>query len=122
MRRAVNFITGRDWRPPPRPTEPHEIRLAAFLEIVDCDPAAVIDTFELCGHWAVPAEDFQPAPGGDVMFFGRYKGQRIADVPDHYLRWALGVQNPNRSMRRFQKDAAAELQRRSPPARSDCPF
>ncbi len=123
MRRAANFITGKDWRPPPRPTEPHEIRLAAFLEIVECDPADVIDAFEQCGHLPVPTDDFQPPPGGDdVLFFGRYKGQRIGDVPDNYLCWAVGVQDPNRSMRRFQAEAAAELRRRTPPARSDCPF
>jgi uncharacterized protein (DUF3820 family) len=24
-----------------------------------------------------------------VMTFGKYRGQRLGDVPDHYLRWFL---------------------------------
>lgn len=31
----------------------------------------------------------QPMTDESIMYFGKYKGEKLANVPDHYLKWLL---------------------------------
>lgn len=78
-----------------------------FLEVVNCDPSQVRDI----GEPPSPAElqaRRENALGNCELYFGKYKGQRIADVPEGYLRWLIaqpkiskGIEKAKRQIREF---------------------
>ena len=83
-------------------------RLVEFMELVDCDPSEVLDTVEQIPLMKAAVK----GRGSQVVYFGRYKGSRLSDVPSDYLRWACRERKVSGSFHRFQKQAKAELRRR----------
>jgi len=90
-------------------------RLEAFLAVVECDPAKVLDV--PADRLGVAADDI-PA-GAEVeaaarfeVYFGKHRGRTMAEVPEDYLRWSLVVRHPSGQLRKFARMAGLELERR----------
>lgn len=86
-------------------------RVAAFLELVNCEPGDVLDTAARHdGLAAAAAESSRPEKW--VVPFGKHKGVEIGDVPDGYLLWAAEQRDVRKGFRKLQDRARAELERR----------
>jgi uncharacterized protein (DUF3820 family) len=85
-----------------------------FLEVVDCEPAEVLDTAERLPGLKAAVK----GASGITVYFGKHKGLMLGQVPSSYLRWALSVGEPSRSFRRFQRQAQTELQARGEPQKT----
>lgn len=109
----MKMITGADWQPPPQPTLPDDVRTAMFLDLVDCDPSEVLDSFQRYGGMKAPTDrDMLEAASRREMAFGKHKGVLLREVPSNYLKWAVAVPDPTKGLRRFCREAQGELFRR----------
>ncbi len=113
-RPPMKMITGKDWQPPEPTTLPDDVRTSMFLDLVDCDPSEVIDSFRRYGGMKAPTDqDLLEAASRHEMMFGKHKGVLLREVPSDYLQWAVAVPDPTKGLRRFCREAQGELFRRS---------
>jgi len=109
----MKMITGKDWQPPEPPTLPDDVRTAMFLDLVDCDPSEVIDSFQRYGGMKAPTDqDLLEVASRHEMMFGKHKGVLLREVPSDYLKWAVAVPDPTKGLKRFCRQAQGELFRR----------
>lgn len=81
----------------------------AFMELVDCKPWEILEIARQVGQSRISSK----RPSSFVVPFGRYQGRSIGDVSSQYLRWSVGVKAWSRNLRRFQREAHIELERRN---------
>ncbi len=86
--------------------------LVAFLELVHCQPHQVLDVppDRLHVDHAAQGEGPHHLPvnlrtsiGEQQIYFGKYKGQKLKEVPTNYLIWALSQKASDKSFRKFQR-------------------
>jgi hypothetical protein len=78
-------------------------RLQQFLELVDCRPDEVRDVPPL---QQPPSPETRRLSSGEAqIYFGKYKGKKLKEIPPSYLRWALSQRASSRSFRKFQQQA-----------------
>src|SRR4051794_7085558 len=87
-------------------------RTREFMDVVDCSAGEVKDiplgravTIEehAADCSAIDPEARRRSLAETPVYFGRFKGQKLNNVPLWYLSWALTRQSKNRSFRKFQK-------------------
>jgi hypothetical protein len=97
-----------------------DLRLKAFLELVDCRPDEVhdirserpstTDTLKADhAHGATQAR--RDSLGEKKVYFGKHKGKKLKDIPPQYLEWVLGEQPTTNSFRKFQRQVNEFLAR-----------
>ena len=102
-----------DWKPPSQPTLAHEVRAEMFLNLVACHPDEVVDSYEEWGNVKAPTDQIIAEAGSAAtVYFGKYKGQVLRDVPSDYLEWLLDLPDPSKGVRKFCRLARQELIRR----------
>jgi hypothetical protein len=82
--------------------------LAAFLELVDCEPSEVQNAVTRTPSppaAASPVRQFDALRFGDrEMPFGKHRGQRIREIPRNYLSWLAEAIGTSRDADRFKGD------------------